>query len=49
MEKYLKDIMIDRIISPYKKFAYGNYIEIIRFFTYNKFIKSVYYIHFFWF
>src|SRR6266542_3897453 len=30
--------------NPYKKFAYRNYIEIIRFFTYNKFIKSVYYI-----
>src|SRR6266540_6305329 len=38
-----------RLLLPYKKFAYRNYIEIIRFFTYNKFIKSVYYIRFFWF
>jgi len=41
--------IMNKYIKPYKKFAYRNYIEIIRFFTYNKFIKSVYYIRFFWF
>ena len=39
----------DMAVQPYKKFAYRNYIEIICFFIYNKFIKLVYYIRFFGF